>query len=559
MLTEMNRRPSNGKEWTEVRRRSNTATITTFFVSKIPPGVRREIIAKEFSKYGMVADVYLAGKKDSGGNYFAFVRFKGVRNAKEMEKNMQSVSIHENVRRSCNGKPVQSTLPPIVLSLDTALKKWLSGPVLVGDAHSLDHLSTFHDYVEVGMKTKYLGGVRLALEFDFLKDAKAFMENETKWREWFKRLWAGDHYQKEQRYERTAWLKITGLPLELWDEVNFSSIAGKFGKVTNPFDFILNRSDWSMGKVGVLTSRRRWINEEVTVTVEGKMYQVGVVEYTDDWSPFKQCPFDRTVESEEEDDGEDDDSEAISDTRVNVDEDEHEDGEFRPQETEKNVDDRSNGLGDVEVIRSETRNNRLEGTSPMPENIGVPPVGIPEVSVNQNDEHGSQTGEIPAENLDGRVLEGKTTSLEPGKQVVGDGSLEDLGNDVGPLSKLPPMGCFGPFPSTFRFGESSNGPIGIRRPKRRRADREGRSYSPCSSPNQAEVFSKYPNPIDLNMNPQSSNNCASCELENEVNSNSVDEVAETIAVGAEIGFQIEEGNELLTQIIGENGEQNVMQ
>ncbi|KAI3524749.1 hypothetical protein L1887_03412 [Cichorium endivia] len=246
--------------------------------------------------------------------------------------------------------------------------------------------------------------------------------------------------------------------------------------------------------------------------------EVGVVEYTDDWSPFKQCPFDRTDESEEEDDGEDDDSEAISDTWVNMDEDEHEEGEFRPQEMGKNADGRTNGLGDVEVIRSETRNNILEGTSPMPENIGVPPVGIPEVPVNQNDEHGSQTGEIPAENLDGRVLEGKTTSLEPGKQVVGDGSLEDTGNDVGPLSKLPPMG-----------------------------------------PNQTEVFSKNPNPIDLNMNPQSSNNCASCELENEVNSDSVDEVAETIAVGAEIGFQIEEGNELLAQIIGENGEQNITQ
>lgn len=57
-----------------------------------------------------------------------------------------------------------------------------------------------------------------------------------------------------------------------------------------------------MGKVGVITSSRKWINEEITIVVECVEYQVGVVEYSDDWSPFKPSPFDKVGESDEEED-----------------------------------------------------------------------------------------------------------------------------------------------------------------------------------------------------------------------------------------------------------------
>ncbi|KAI3495072.1 hypothetical protein L1887_37213 [Cichorium endivia] len=202
----------------------------------------------------------------------------------------------------------------------------------------------------VGMQTKYLGGVRLALAFGKSTDARAFMENENKWKEWFKQLWFGDQYQKAQRYERTAWLKIIGLPLELWDEVNFSRIAEKFGRV-------------------------------------------GVVEYTDDWSPFKQCPFDKTIESEEEDNEDDDDSEAVSNTWANMEEDEPEDGEFRPETSQPKEKEKSNEDGAIN--ESVGRNNNMDSNFPANENGEVPPATEPSTpNTQENEERSSSVDEI---------------------------------------------------------------------------------------------------------------------------------------------------------------------
>ncbi|CAH1416427.1 unnamed protein product [Lactuca virosa] len=116
--------------------------------------------------------------------------------------------------------------------------------------------------------------------------------------------------KNEIRYERIAWLKILGLPLNLLDKSNFSAM-GRFGRVINPFDGIRNCRDYSMGKVGVLTSKMTWINEEITIIAGGETITVGVVEYTDDWSPFKPLPFDKV---EEESVDEDEKDEAISET-----------------------------------------------------------------------------------------------------------------------------------------------------------------------------------------------------------------------------------------------------
>lgn len=91
-----------------------------------------------------------------------------------------------------------------------------------------------------------------------------------------------------------------------------------------------------MGKFGITTSRKKWINEEVEIKVNSEVFSVGVVEYTDDWSPFKSFPFDKVVgewdskisEGEDEDDG-------VSETWMQEDDNEIEEGEFRLDATPK--------------------------------------------------------------------------------------------------------------------------------------------------------------------------------------------------------------------------------
>lgn len=99
-----------------------------------------------------------------------------------------------------------------------------------------------------------------------------------------------------------------------------------FGKVINLFDSIATTRDYYMGKVGILTTRRTWINEEITIKVSDVEYRVGVVEYMDDLSPFNPTSFDKVEESEEEEDHE----EGIFEAWM---EEEDEEGEFRSDQS----------------------------------------------------------------------------------------------------------------------------------------------------------------------------------------------------------------------------------
>ncbi|KAI3496778.1 hypothetical protein L1887_39153 [Cichorium endivia] len=298
--------------WTEVRRRSTLRNVndrdgssTTFFVSKLPTGVNREELKRKFSRYGQVSDVYIANKKDASGNLFAFIRFQEVGNVKELEKNLEGITI-------CGSKLIIGEL-----SRKLRLVRGLLPPLnllFVDDGHFVEILGRQSGTYR--RSTKYLGGLVLALEFSLAKNESNFLSEVANWKDWFKWLKMGEN-QKIQ-YERVAWLKIVGLPIPLWDEKNFSIIAAKFGMVINPFDFILNRDDWSMGKVGILTSRKKWINEEITVMANNENFQIGVVEYTDG-SPFKPCPFDKMDSSEDGAEDDDQDDDGISDTWIGMD------------------------------------------------------------------------------------------------------------------------------------------------------------------------------------------------------------------------------------------------
>lgn len=85
-----------------------------------------------------------------------------------------------------------------------------------------------------------------------------------------------------------------------------------------------------MGKVGIITSEMRWINEEVRVSAGGEIICVGIVEYTVNWSPFTPLQFDKTIESDGEDDtGDTDDEDGISETWMQENDVVPEDGEYR--------------------------------------------------------------------------------------------------------------------------------------------------------------------------------------------------------------------------------------
>ncbi|KAI3511170.1 hypothetical protein L1887_18314 [Cichorium endivia] len=411
-----------------------------------------------------------------------------------------------------------------------------NGPVLIGEAYNLDHLSTFHEYMDVGLKIKYLGGLTLALDFGNSIKAKQFLSDINRWKNWFKTLQDGD--VGEIQYERIACLKIVGLPITLWDEENFSRIASKYGRVVNPFNFIYNRADWSMGKVGVLTSRRSWINEEVSVMANGRIFHVGVVEYTDDWSPFRPCPFDKTVDSD--DDVDEDDSEGVSDTWMNVEEDESEDGEIRPERHEEPPE------SEVKVGNGET----------VVREDGDPIIG--DGDGNQKEDEKTPNGdtcpeEVGIERVDIEVTppcQSKENCTPVNRRKVGD------------LENWVSMGCFGPFPSTTNWAnviqsassESKGKRNRKRRTKRRRADFDGNCCSPSSTPDSNKDPQPQHSKIDLHSEPR----VGPIEVSESVKTvNSTheeeDEISATLQIGAELGFKFEEDGKTTKQMLGEIG------
>ncbi|CAH1416882.1 unnamed protein product [Lactuca virosa] len=164
-------------------------------------------------------DVYFGLKKDLHKRNFAFVRFVGIKDAKEMElkvqgikcrgktlevniskhqrktqqyqhqvprrQPMQSNNMQPNVYHSAQPyyteergnktyaqaasnsnveKPQQHTYP-IILNPNTFMRDWLKKGVLIGETHSLDHMANLHALGIIKEETKYLGGLKLAIHF----------------------------------------------------------------------------------------------------------------------------------------------------------------------------------------------------------------------------------------------------------------------------------------------------------------------------------------------------------------------------------------------------------
>ncbi|CAH1415580.1 unnamed protein product [Lactuca virosa] len=314
------------------------------------------------------------------------------------------------------------------------MKDWLKKGVLIGESHSLDHMANLHTLGIIKEETKYLGGLKLAIHFRWSAEAKEYLEDKNRWQDWFKWLVMADQFHQD--YERVAWLKITGVPLQLWEENNFSIIASRYGKVLNPFDGISNRRDYSMGKVSVLTSTRRWINDEIIVNSNGCEFKVGVVEYTDDRSPFKPAPFDKVDDSEEEDDN----TEGISETWMEEEMEEPEEGEIRSLNTVKTdtqpTNHQSPAVPAAVALSPATKsvNGRIEKS---PTSASLDPSYEKTCNVALTNLNAGTTFKVP--NVDSR------SNQECDAYIPINGP--PVTYTLGPLENLVPLGCFGPFPN----------------------------------------------------------------------------------------------------------------
>ncbi|KAL4585970.1 hypothetical protein LXL04_010598 [Taraxacum kok-saghyz] len=74
-------------EWREVRRKGGGSSkgisspthseseLTAFYVSNLPGGIAKSELWKPCAKLGELGDIYIAGRKDRSGSFFAFVKY----------------------------------------------------------------------------------------------------------------------------------------------------------------------------------------------------------------------------------------------------------------------------------------------------------------------------------------------------------------------------------------------------------------------------------------------------------------------------------------------------
>lgn len=593
---------TTGDGWSKFRRQENQRQrndTTTFYVAGFPDGTCKKDLHEVFDRLGKIFDIYIGGKKNRRKQNFAFIRYAGVIDTHGMELKMNGVRFRgvtllanlakyqkerSNRMQISSRKPNvldaapkfnfrsrdsrtfaqvaagvnvahQGNSPPIVLNAKTAMSEWTKKTLLIGEALSLDHIANLPEHTFTYENTKYLGGLKLGIKFGSSKEASEFLEDRSRWHEWFK--WLTMDMNTDVQYERLAWLKITGVPLRYWNTNNFSKIASKFGKVIIPFESLYDRKDLTMGKVGVITSSKNWINEVVRINVDGTVDGVGVVENTEDWSPFKSCQFEK-MEDGSESEGCDNDNEddGVSETWIPEEDNDLEEGEFRREdepETWMNKTNRHDEFG----------NPPANVENPKDATVGLNDV-IPQEEVNVGCLNESVGMPHVLKDIQTSVFEAGRIRSDPG-----DVGLDSDPKDIGLMDNSSPIRSSSLAPNNSKTSNSNSNLSSYSKhccsePKSKRRKRRRGSRSPINGDASSRVNCltqnsqdpKSPNgdvQLDLNKEPSLS---GSSEGSGETLSN---EIIQTVAIGAEVGFQMGVDNPILNEVGGGIGDYTIQQ
>ncbi|KAI3709613.1 hypothetical protein L2E82_39379 [Cichorium intybus] len=258
--------------WHEVRRRRGSAVMATrgdsslssFFVKNLPGDVSKQELWGPCSKLGCLADIYIAGRRDASGSFFAFIRYDKVQDVESIEAGLNKVvyrgrklvanvakhprPLQEVMKRRQSTNPTkfvppssrdsrsfsdvlkgQTTIQPPSLSADTNLvdikdiREWAEQDTLIGEVKNFDTLCNFPSLFSLEgfdiVECKYAGGMQVVIKFVSVRAAEIFKANKNIWLKWFIRieLFGG----KIARFERIAWIKIMGVPILAWDEEDF--------------------------------------------------------------------------------------------------------------------------------------------------------------------------------------------------------------------------------------------------------------------------------------------------------------------------------------------------
>ncbi|KAJ0700670.1 putative RNA recognition motif domain, nucleotide-binding alpha-beta plait domain superfamily [Helianthus annuus] len=431
----------------------------TFYVSNIHPHISDSELWIECMNYGHVVDAYIARKRDKRGNRFGFLRFIKIKDVEKMTKALCQMSfygwkIRANVARfvkiekksrkqetkwirkeeghvNTNGAPVapnnvyksngvswadvvagrqsqQEEDRSLNFTNESQAYKLWRGRAVIGDLISIEALRDVNNMKKKlrlkDSQVRYLGGMKLLIIFDSVEEMEGSMKKDMElWNLWFKILttWNGEYIP----YERIAWLRIRGIPLQLWINEVFNVVGEYFGKVIKKSDADEKDLCFNDDTIGIIVNHGAEINEKIKIRWKHLVYEVWVSEVHHLWFPefiSESVNEDNTTKEQEE--------------------------QATPTNTE--------AINQPEIMESE------ESTIPVPENER--PQNSPVENEKLEKEHekvgadflGDEANEFNAPlNVEAEVTceDNKTTELS-GTPIVGDRNTNgpDMDHNIGP-------------------------------------------------------------------------------------------------------------------------------
>ncbi|KAM0016712.1 putative RNA recognition motif domain, nucleotide-binding alpha-beta plait domain superfamily [Helianthus debilis subsp. tardiflorus] len=309
------------------------ARVTKFYVANLPDRCSGNDLAGEVRKYGMIFDIYIARKRDKEGKRFGFLSLLDVKDRVDMVKKLSQIKMGEyrlkvNVARFVLEEgEINDTRPkthyqprkkdqPIVNSGTGIRQPQQEGSFSYKDAffganparlvEVDDDFQAFDDEIgravlvrvslihvlknifcilkEMSLaegKIRNLSGFTLMVSFK-TKEHAVMAKDELLGRpDQFSSavIWGG----QDVDYDRVAWLRIYGIPVNVMGNSVIDDIGRLFGMVVKSAQLDVDVEDVSSHRVGVLVNARKTIQEEAFIRWRQKTYKVWVVEDTKDW------------------------------------------------------------------------------------------------------------------------------------------------------------------------------------------------------------------------------------------------------------------------------------
>ncbi|KAF5780748.1 hypothetical protein HanXRQr2_Chr11g0475541 [Helianthus annuus] len=172
----------------------------------------------------------------------------------------------------------------LVVLEDVCAFKELAGKAVVGVSVSLDVLVSLRRMLANARiyfsSIHYIGELSVMINFNDHKVACEFACNHDLWKEWFGQL---DVWQVQSLpYDRIAWLKVFGVPINLAEEEVFRRIGQEFGKVLHVAGLGSEDEDLSVNRIGVLVGEGKSISDEINLLWQDKCFIVWNFEDMDD-------------------------------------------------------------------------------------------------------------------------------------------------------------------------------------------------------------------------------------------------------------------------------------